>query len=54
MRMLRSLHEEGATIVMVTHSPAHADYATRIINMLDGRVLIEHDFASLHGVPSSP
>jgi putative ABC transport system ATP-binding protein len=41
MRMLRSLNEEGATIVMVTHSPAHADYAGRIVNMLDGRVLIE-------------
>jgi putative ABC transport system ATP-binding protein len=41
MRMLRSLNEEGATIVMVTHSPAHADYASRIVNMLDGRVLIE-------------
>ena len=41
MRMLRSLNEEGATIVMVTHSPAHADYATRTVNMLDGRVLIE-------------
>jgi putative ABC transport system ATP-binding protein len=41
MRMLRSLNEEGATIVMVTHSPAHADYANRVVNMLDGRVLIE-------------
>ena len=41
MRMLRALTEEGATIVMVTHSPAHADYAGRVVNMLDGRVLIE-------------
>jgi putative ABC transport system ATP-binding protein len=41
MRMLRSLNEEGATIVMVTHSPAHADYAGRVVNMLDGRVLVE-------------
>ncbi|MBC7504721.1 MAG: ABC transporter ATP-binding protein [Sandarakinorhabdus sp.] len=41
MRMLRSLNQEGATIVMVTHSPAHADYANRVVNMLDGRVLIE-------------
>jgi putative ABC transport system ATP-binding protein len=41
MRMLRSLNEEGATIVMVTHSPAHADYAGRVVNMLDGRVLLE-------------
>ncbi len=41
MRMLRQLNEEGATIVMVTHSPSHADYAGRVVNMLDGRVLIE-------------
>jgi putative ABC transport system ATP-binding protein len=41
MRMLRALNDEGATIVMVTHSPAHADYAGRIVDMLDGRVLVE-------------
>ncbi len=41
MRMLRGLNEDGSTIVMVTHSPAHADYAGRVVNMLDGRVLVE-------------
>jgi putative ABC transport system ATP-binding protein len=41
MQMLRRLNQEGATIVMVTHSPAHADYAGRVVNMLDGRVLVE-------------
>ena len=41
MRMLQTLNAEGSTIVMVTHSPAHADYAGRIVNMLDGRVLVE-------------
>jgi putative ABC transport system ATP-binding protein len=41
MRMLRALNQEGATIVMVTHSPAHADYAGRVVNMLDGRILQE-------------
>jgi len=41
MRMLRALNQEGATIVMVTHSPAHADYAARVVNMLDGRILQE-------------
>ncbi|WP_188761440.1 ABC transporter ATP-binding protein [Sandarakinorhabdus glacialis] len=41
MRMLRQLNEEGSTIVMVTHSPAHADYAGRVINMLDGRIVVE-------------
>jgi putative ABC transport system ATP-binding protein len=41
MRMLQTLNAEGSTIVMVTHSPAHADYAGRIVSMLDGRVLQE-------------
>ena len=41
MQMLRRLNSEGSTIVMVTHSPAHADYAGRVVNMLDGRVMVE-------------
>ena len=40
--MLQALNREGSTIVMVTHSPAHADYAGRVVNMLDGRILVEH------------
>ena len=42
MRMLQQLNTEGSTIVMVTHSPAHADYASRVVNMLDGRILQQH------------
>lgn len=41
MDMLRALNEQGATIVMVTHSPAHADYANRTINLFDGHVVTE-------------
>ena len=41
MRMLQTLNAAGSTIVMVTHSPAHADYAGRVVNMLDGRILQE-------------
>jgi putative ABC transport system ATP-binding protein len=41
MKMLQALNREGSTIVMVTHSPGHADYAGRVVNMLDGRVLQE-------------
>jgi len=42
MEMLQSLNEEGTTIVMVTHSPAHADYARRTINLFDGHVVTEN------------
>ena len=41
MKMIQQLNREGSTIVMVTHSPAHADYAGRVVNMLDGKILIE-------------
>jgi putative ABC transport system ATP-binding protein len=41
MKMLQTLNAQGSTIVMVTHSPAHADYASRVVNMLDGRILQE-------------
>ncbi|HEX3700698.1 MAG TPA: ABC transporter ATP-binding protein [Phenylobacterium sp.] len=40
MDILKSLNAEGATIVMVTHSPAHADLARRVVNMLDGRIVV--------------
>ncbi|MBS0332161.1 MAG: ABC transporter ATP-binding protein [Proteobacteria bacterium] len=40
MEILKSLNREGATIVMVTHSPAHADEAKRVVNMLDGRIIV--------------
>jgi putative ABC transport system ATP-binding protein len=39
MDILQSLNTDGATIVMVTHSPSHADHARRRIDMLDGRIV---------------
>ena len=41
MQVLQGLNDEGATIVMVTHSPTHADYAKRTIQLLDGQVVTE-------------
>lgn len=41
MEMLQGLNEEGTTIVMVTHSAAHADYARRTINLFDGHVVTQ-------------
>ena len=42
MHMLQTLNDEGTTIIMVTHSAAHADYAKRVINLFDGKVVTEH------------
>jgi len=52
MKMLQALNADGSTIVMVTHSPAHADYAGRVVNMLDGKVLIERRRAVLESLTS--
>ena len=39
MMLLRELHKEGTTIVMVTHSARDAAYSDRIVNLFDGRVM---------------
>jgi len=46
MELLQSLNKEGTTIVMVTHSPSHADYAHRTINLFDGHVVTENTRAA--------
>jgi putative ABC transport system ATP-binding protein len=42
MNLLGELHENGTTIVMVTHSQAYADYSQRIIYLFDGQVVSEN------------
>ena len=39
MQLLSGLHQEGATICMVTHDPRFARHAQRIVNLFDGRVV---------------
>jgi len=41
MQLLSELHRQGTTIVMVTHSEHEAQYASRIVRMLDGQVVSE-------------
>ncbi len=38
MELFKKLNEEGTTIIQVTHSEEKAQYGSRIINLLDGRV----------------
>ncbi|KPJ67346.1 phosphonate ABC transporter ATP-binding protein [candidate division WOR-1 bacterium DG_54_3] len=42
MRLLNELHEAGTTIVMVTHSPAYAEYSHRTIHLFDGHIVSEN------------
>ena len=39
MSLLTELWQQGTTVVMVTHSQRDAGYASRIINLYDGRVV---------------
>jgi len=41
MELLRELHRQGATIIMVTHDPRYAKHADRQIHLFDGRVVDE-------------
>ncbi len=38
MSELRDIHQQGNTIIMVTHNPDVAVYADRVIQMVDGTV----------------
>jgi putative ABC transport system ATP-binding protein len=40
MELLSELNSTGVTIMMVTHSPAHAENANRIVNLLDGAIVV--------------
>ena len=39
MQLLTQLNQEGTTIVMVTHSQRDAQFASRIVEMLDGKMV---------------
>lgn len=41
MNLLSELNQDGATIIMVTHSDRDAGYAHRVINLFDGQVIME-------------
>ena len=42
MKLMSELHESGTTIIMVTHSPAYAEYSHRIIHLFDGHIVSEN------------
>ena len=48
MKILTALHEDGTTIVMVTHSPAYAEYGQRLIHLFDGHIVTENIKEQFH------
>ncbi len=51
MEELKTIHEEGNTIIMVTHNPALTVYATRVINMFDGQIDTDIKTVADHNLP---
>jgi putative ABC transport system ATP-binding protein len=48
MDLLRELHDEGATICMVTHDPRYAHVADRAVHLFDGQIVSEDDARRTH------
>ena len=45
MDLMQNLHQEGATICMVTHDPRYTAYAERTIHLFDGAIVEESEAA---------
>jgi putative ABC transport system ATP-binding protein len=43
MELLAALHERGATLFMVTHDPRYAQFADRLIRLIDGQIVDDVD-----------
>ncbi len=51
MDVLHSLHDQGHTIVLVTHDPEVAAHADRIIELRDGRIIRDEQVREARQVP---
>jgi putative ABC transport system ATP-binding protein len=45
MGIIKSLNAMGTTVIMVTHSPEHAQQAERVVNLFDGKLITEQERA---------
>ncbi|WP_292459373.1 ABC transporter ATP-binding protein [Methanothermococcus sp.] len=45
MKILKELHDNGITIIMVTHEQEYTKYATKVVKMKDGEIIdiVEHN-----------
>ena len=57
MEVLTTLHQQGSTIVMVTHEDEIAVYAQRVVHFLDGQIhrdeLNGHKITEMGAIPAS-
>jgi putative ABC transport system ATP-binding protein len=48
MALFQALNDQGITIVLVTHEPEVAQYAKRVVEVRDGRVVRDHPVLDRH------
>ncbi|MCJ7811790.1 ABC transporter ATP-binding protein [bacterium] len=48
MKLLEELNGNGTTIIMVTHSPAYAEYGNRVVHLFDGHIVTENMKEKFH------
>lgn len=53
MELLKELHDDGATICMVTHDPRYARHAERTLHLFDGQVVRDEDATKAHELEES-
>jgi putative ABC transport system ATP-binding protein len=46
MALFQELNDQGITILIVTHEPEVAQYAKRIVDVRDGRIVRDHPVAN--------
>jgi putative ABC transport system ATP-binding protein len=46
LSLLKQLHREGKTVILVTHNPEAAAYADRVVRVRDGQLADAHEVAS--------
>ncbi len=46
MQLLAELHQNGRTVLVVTHDPRMTAYATHTVHMLDGRIVSDEEYAA--------
>lgn len=55
MHLLSELHKSGRTVIVVTHDPRMAKVATRIVHLLDGRIVDDnHQTGETALIPLQP
>lgn len=49
LELLKSLHQEGVTVILITHDSAVAEHANRQIHLLDGKIVADSAHAQQEG-----